>query len=233
MRRFWKRDEGLLELEKELRARRSEAPEKLVRAIAHRARGDHTWLRPQLRVSFAAVVALAAFAAFFSAGGFGVVKTGAHGPTRIFDRLTASSSPANTVSTSAASDQYRGQCGTQPPYGSRCVVSIKDASGNEPEVGCVNVSVPLTVTPDNAEPITVTYHTVDGTATAADGDYIAQPSGSTTIPAHTRNWQIVVQICRDHQKGDEYFFVVLDSVSAGATIGNPSAKVTIKDKFKN
>jgi hypothetical protein len=233
MKRFWKRDEQLLVLEEELRARRSDAPETLVRALAHRARAERRWLRPQLRVSYAAVIALVAFAAIFSAGGFGVAKSNAHGPTRIFDRLTASSSPATTVSQSAAADQYRGQCGPQPPYGSTCVVSIKDASGNEPQAGCVNVSVPLTVTPDNAQPITVTYHTQDGTATAADGDYIAQPSGSTTIPAHTRNWQIVVQICRDHQKGDEYFFVVLDSVSPGATIGNNSAKVTIKDKFKN
>jgi hypothetical protein len=233
MKRFWKRDEGLPELERELRARRSDAPETLVRALARRTRGEHRWLRPQLRVSFVAVIALVAFAAFFSAGGFGGVKAGAHGPTRIFDRLTASSSPATTVSNSAAADQYRGLCGTQPPYGSKCVVSIKDASGNEPEVGCTNVSVPLTVTPDNADPITVTYHTMDGTATVADHDYMAQPSGSTTIPAHTHNWSITVQICRDNQKGDEYFFVILDGVSPNATIGNPSAKVTIKDKFRN
>jgi hypothetical protein len=233
MKRFRRRDEGLLELEEELRGRRPDAPETLVRALARQARGERRWLRPQLRVSLAAVVALVAFAAVASAGGFAAVKAGAHAPTRIFYRLTASVSPVNTVSTSPATDQYRGQCGTVPPYGSKCVVSIKDTSGDEPAAGCINVSVPLTVTSDNAQPITVTYHTLDGTATALDGDYVAQSSGSTTIPAHTHNWSITVQICRDHQKGDEYFFVVLDSTTANATIGNPTAKVTIKDKFKN
>jgi hypothetical protein len=229
---FWKRDKDMLE--RELRGRRAEPPETFVRALARRTRGESRWLRPQLRVSFAAVIALVALAAVASAGGFGAVKSGAHGPTRLVARLTSAQSPLTTVSSAPANDQYRGQCGMVPPYGTICVVNISNTSVDEPATDCSNTAVfPLSVSSDNAQPITVNYHTENGTAIAVE-DYTPAPPGSTTtIPAHTKNWQITVPVCRDAQKGNEFFYVVLDSTSSNATVGgNNRATGTIRDKFK-
>jgi hypothetical protein len=232
---FRRRDKELLELERELRTRRAEPPATFVRALARRVHREGRWLRPQLRVSFVALISLLALAAFASAGGFGAVKSSAHDPTRILARLTSAQTPVTTVSNSApAQDQYRGLCGTVPPYGTRCVVNIGNTAVDEPASDCSNTAVfPLTVSADNADPITVSYHTVDGSAKAGE-DYIAAPLGSTTtIPAHFRNWQITVPVCRDAEKGNETFLVVLDSTSLNATIGNNGrGTATIRDKFK-
>jgi hypothetical protein len=220
MRRLWKRDGEFAELERELRARRSQPPDGLVRSLARRTRRRSDWLLLPFRLGYSAALVLAAAVVFAYAGGVGAVQSAPHALPRIF---------ANP-----AADQYRGLCGTVPPYGARCVVVISDTTVDEPAAGCTNNAVfPLKVTGNNDQAITVTYHTVDGTAIAGE-DYVAQPPGSTTtIPPHTRTWQILVPVCRDLDKTSDYFYVVLDTTSPNATIGGSGqAKGTIKDKFK-
>jgi len=135
MRRFWRRDRSLSELEGELRARRADPPKAFLSALADRARVDQRSLRPSFRLSPVYGVALIAVVALVVAGGAGLVQSGSSGASRLFDRLASSSSPTN-VSGSSGDDQYEDVCGSAPRK-KRCVITIDDESVTEPQSGCV------------------------------------------------------------------------------------------------
>lgn len=83
------------------------------------------------------------------------------------------------------------------------------------------------VSPTSSSAVTIDYQTVDGTATAADGDYQPQ-SSSITIPAGGSSGTITVQVAGDTKhEGDETFGLTLTGVSYGALGAPNTATATI------
>jgi hypothetical protein len=110
-----------------------------------------------------------------------------------------------------------------PPY--LTIGSLKVAEGNSGVTPAV-----LTVHRTGTTPSTVTvdWHTTDGTALAADGDY--QPaSGTLAIPPNQSSGTITVLVNGDlNPETDETFTVDLSN-APNATIQTPSGSVTISD----
>ena len=105
-------------------------------------------------------------------------------------------------------------------------LSIADASIPEGDVGATNLLFPVTLSSASASPVTVAYATSDGTATAADNDYVPT-SGTLTIPAGATTAQIPVQVVGDTTiEADETFSVTL-SAPNGATLADGQAVGTI------
>jgi hypothetical protein len=68
-----------------------------------------------------------------------------------------------------------------------------------------------------AQPVTVGYATVDGTARAGE-DFAGIPDGRMTIPAGATEGTLTVQVFRNPPgEPDEQFYVVLTNVSPGST----------------
>lgn len=82
-------------------------------------------------------------------------------------------------------------------------------SGPEGDAGTRVLTITLTQTPQNL-PITYTYRSIDGTATAADRDYTAL-SGSVVIPTNGTTATIPVEIHGDRKvEADETFTVLVE-----------------------
>src|SRR5262249_31348552 len=78
------------------------------------------------------------------------------------------------------------------------------------------------------QPVTVQYATANGTATAANNDYVPA-SGTLTIPAKTSSATINITVIADQtQESDETFFVNLSSPT-NATIADAQAVGTIQN----
>lgn len=249
MRRFWKRDRSVTDLEDELRAHRADPPDTFVRTLAKRVRGDAPRLRPSFRLSPVYGVALLAVVALVAAGGVGLVTGGSSGASHVISKLASSSSPTNTVTSSSATNQYSGYCGPTPPYAALCVISVSSASATEPKTvgdctGTMVFNVMLT-TKSNMQ-MSVKYYLKDGTASSSPEtggqDYVndhpqANPGEVVFPPYPTPGYnkqQITVHICGDSSpKGvsSETFqlYLQLDPAEPGSKIGgtNP-ATGTIK-----
>jgi hypothetical protein len=237
MRRFWKRDAKLLELEDELRSRRSDPPETLVRALARRTQGEARWLRPKFRVSLVAGVSLLALAAMASAGGFGVVASSSTGAAHVLYRLASSSSPQTNVVVSAADDQYKNKCGS-PPRKTKCRISIGNAAAKEGDSGTTFMTFTVTLDKQSDETVTVNYTTApigsatQGTSCTAGVDYVVKSGTLTFAPGDTSE-PITVTICGDTLKEpNETFNVNLSNPSPNAFIGNPTGTGTITNDDK-
>jgi hypothetical protein len=105
--KFWRRDRKLDQLESELRARRSEAPDQLVRMLANRARGETRWLRPGIRAAFAGGLVVVALVVVATAGGFSSVQSSTTAVVHVVKKIAspAKSKPA-VVTRSPAKTQY-------------------------------------------------------------------------------------------------------------------------------
>jgi probable HAF family extracellular repeat protein len=109
-------------------------------------------------------------------------------------------------------------------------VSIQDAFVFEGNSGTQNAGFVLTVSPMTSGPVTVSYSTANGTATAGT-DYNAV-SGTVTIPAGRTTWAVYVTVRGDRKReADETFFVDLSN-AAGATIADAQATGTIRNDDK-
>ncbi|APZ90449.1 sodium/calcium exchanger 1 [Fuerstiella marisgermanici] len=87
----------------------------------------------------------------------------------------------------------------------------------------------FTVRRDNASiPIDIDFVTVDGTATVADGDYLAR-NGTLSFPANSPlTANVVVEVIGDHRlEPDEILYVDISSSMFGVQIANPRAVGTI------
>ena len=91
-------------------------------------------------------------------------------------------------------------------------------------------SLPFTVTRDNnTVPVTISFSTLDGTATVADGDYVAR-TGSVTLPeGGALTQQILVDVIGDHvNEPNETVTLSVSTTTPGlVTIANPLATGTI------
>src|SRR5207249_4346154 len=65
-------------------------------------------------------------------------------------------------------------------------ISISDVSQNEGNVGPTLFTFTVSLSSASSQPITVDFATADGTATAADGDYVAAGGTVTFLPVPTR-----------------------------------------------
>ena len=93
-------------------------------------------------------------------------------------------------------------------------VLIIESKGQEGNSGQVVAPVTITQSPGNSA-TTYAYRTIDGTATAADNDYVPL-NGVLTIPAGQTTGQIDVRINGDTKvEGDETFTLEVDGVVNG------------------
>jgi hypothetical protein len=218
MRRFWKRDRSLSELEVELRTRRSDPPADFVRTLATRVRGTERRARMKFKMSPAYGVAILAVVLLIAAGGVGVVQSASSGASHLFGRLSSSKSPETLVANGSGPNQYKQKCG-RPPRRHRCVITIHGTTVKEPPAACHARAVfPVMLATATNQTMSVKYKTKNGTAKTGDGDYKAR-RGTVTFKPGTKLKHIKVRVCADSGKKTEYFFVKLFQPSAGATIG--------------
>ncbi len=226
MRRFWKRDRGLAELESELRARRTEAPTTFVRALSRRAGGEARWLRPRARLGLAAGLAVIALVAVASAGGYSAAQSTTHSAVKLIKKLDASSSTSPAVVSSAAIDQYKGKCGKPPKP--KCKVSINDVTHLEGNSGTTPFVFTVCLDKVTVDSIIVTYSTRDGTAKAGS-DYYSQ-AGTLVFAPGEQCKTITILVIGDliKEKGqDETFYV--DIFSTDAIINRTPGTGTIRN----
>ena len=107
-------------------------------------------------------------------------------------------------------------------------VSIADASVAEGNSGSNTLSFVVSLSSAAEQTTTVSYGTVNGTATVAEGDYVAK-TGTISFRAGQRTAMVSVGIRGDRTvEADETFQVVLSSATA-ATLGRTTATGTILD----
>ena len=107
-------------------------------------------------------------------------------------------------------------------------VSIADASVAEGNSGSKTLSFVVSLSSAAEQTTTVSYGTVNGTATVAGGDYVAK-TGTISFRAGQRTAMVSVGIRGDRTvEADETFQVVLSSATA-ATLGRTTATGTILD----
>lgn len=107
-------------------------------------------------------------------------------------------------------------------------VSIADASVAEGNSGSKTLSFVVSLSSAAEQTTTVSYGTVDGTATVAGGDYVAK-TGTINFRTGQRTAMVSVGIRGDRTvEADETFQVVLSSATA-ATLGRTTATGTILD----
>ncbi|MGH8453548.1 MAG: Calx-beta domain-containing protein, partial [Nevskiales bacterium] len=103
-------------------------------------------------------------------------------------------------------------------------VSIADASVNEGNAGTTPMGFSVTLSSAPAQDVTVSYKTVDGTATSAAGpgqDFAGVSNGSLVIPANQTSGTITINVNGDlFQENDENFSVEITGVSNNATLGD-------------
>lgn len=108
-------------------------------------------------------------------------------------------------------------------------VAIDDVSVTEGDSGTTTATFTVTRAGDSAPAFTVDWATADGTATTADGDYVAA-SGTLTFATAEISKTVTVIVNGDTaQEGDETFFVNLANATAGATISDSQGVGTILD----
>jgi probable HAF family extracellular repeat protein len=109
-------------------------------------------------------------------------------------------------------------------------VSIGDVTVFEGNTGTQTAGFLLTVSPMTSSPVTVTYSTANGTATAGT-DYDAV-SGTVTIPAGRTTWAVYVTVRSDRKREADETFLVNLSNAIGATIADAQAVGTIRNDDK-
>jgi hypothetical protein len=105
-------------------------------------------------------------------------------------------------------------------------LSIADTAVDEGNAGASNASFQVTLSAPSASQVTVDFATADGTATAADNDYVAT-SGTLTIPAGQTTGQILVQVNGDTAVEPNETFLVNLSAPTNATIADGQGIGTI------
>jgi hypothetical protein len=249
MRRFWRRDSRLAELEGELRARRARAPSGFVGALAQRAGGETRWLRPKARIGIAAGLAVVALVAVASAGGFSAAQSTTHSAVKVIKKLTTSSSSVSTSSSSLstsssslstvvsspANDQYKPGKGCGDPnhlHDRRfeCKVSVNSVGKKEGNSGTTPFVFTISLVDTPLSTVTAVWTTADGTATSGVGGDFLPAAGTATFAPGVQPQTASVSVLGDTEKEkNEVFYVNVTSVSSNAYIGNGTGTGTIQN----
>lgn len=88
------------------------------------------------------------------------------------------------------------------------------------------VSLPITLGTASSQPVTVYWHTQNGTATAGT-DYVGVANGKVTIPAGSKRGAIPVTILQNRAARGSRQFTVILTVADWATISNGTGTITI------
>ncbi len=107
-------------------------------------------------------------------------------------------------------------------------MSISGVSLTEGNAGTSNAVFSVTLSAPRPQTVTVVYATVDGTATAASGDYVAQSGTLTFAPGVTTKLITVAVVGDGVAESDEAFSVVLSSPT-NITLASSIAIGQIKD----
>ncbi|MFN8587633.1 MAG: Calx-beta domain-containing protein [Candidatus Eisenbacteria bacterium] len=105
-------------------------------------------------------------------------------------------------------------------------VSVNSASVAEGNSGTTNLTFTVSLSAAPASAVSVNYATSNGTATVADGDYVAG-SGTVTIPANQTSATFNVSVNGDTKYENNETFTVTLSSPVGATIGTGTGTGTI------
>ena len=109
-------------------------------------------------------------------------------------------------------------------------VSIGDVSVFEGNSGTHSAGFLLTISPMTTSPVSVSYNTINGSATSGT-DYDAT-SGTVTIPAGRTTWAVYATVRGDRRReSDEVFYMRLSNGS-GATIADSQGAATIRNDDK-
>ena len=116
-------------------------------------------------------------------------------------------------------------------------ISIGDVTIAEGQVGWSTASFPVTLSAASAQPVTVSYSTADGSATAGS-DYFAA-AGTLTFPPDVTSQMVTVTVVADRVfESDETFFVnvasptnatIADAQAVGTITNDDAAGLTITD----
>jgi hypothetical protein len=88
------------------------------------------------------------------------------------------------------------------------------------------VSLPITLSAASSQPVTVYWHTKNGTATAGT-DYVGVSNGKVTIPAGSKRGTIPVTILQNRAGRGSRQFTVIVTIADWATISHGTGTITI------
>jgi hypothetical protein len=95
-------------------------------------------------------------------------------------------------------------------------ISISDVTKREGRRGTTSFRFTVTLSVAYDQAVTVSFATADGTATVADGDYVARAGTITFDPGETSK-TITIAVNGDNKKeADEYFSVILSGNSSNS-----------------
>lgn len=108
-------------------------------------------------------------------------------------------------------------------------VSVADASTAEGNAGTTTMSFPVTLSATSAQPVTVTYATVDGTATAPS-DYTAA-SGTLTFNPGERSKTVSVGVVADLaiEQDETFSLTITGPVGATIAVATATGRITNDD----
>lgn len=108
-------------------------------------------------------------------------------------------------------------------------VSIAGPTLDEGDAGQSTATFVVSLDGPSTAPVTFSWRTVDGTATAASGDYVAVSSGNGFIPAGATQIELPVKVNGDNAvEPDETFNVVMSEV-AGGVFTSSQASATVRN----
>jgi hypothetical protein len=111
-------------------------------------------------------------------------------------------------------------------------ISINNVTKNEAARGSTTFVFTVSLSVAYDVPVTVQYATRDGSATVADGDYLATSGTLTFAPGQTTA-TITVTVLKDRTTSSEYFYVDLSNPSPDALIDTPYGVGTILNSTKH
>ena len=120
-------------------------------------------------------------------------------------------------------------------------LSVSDVTRAEGQVGSTAFDFTVTLSSPSALPVTVDYATADGTATAADGDYLAGIGTLTFAPGETTKTVFVTVPADNATEGDETFLLNLtnptnatlaDGQGVGTIWNDDTAPVAAADAYE-
>ena len=107
-------------------------------------------------------------------------------------------------------------------------LSVADVSTLEGDDGPIDVTVTLQLSGATDDFVSVDFTTADGTATFDDADFHAASGTTVFQPGQTQVTLVVTIVGDGSAEPDEFFTVELSNID-GATLADPSARVTILD----
>lgn len=141
--------------------------------------------------------------------------------------VTLSSATKAVIATAYGRENIVSPVTATPGY----TISIGDAAVKASATGTVTANFPVTLSSDPApgDTVTVTVSTADGTAVAANGDYVALPATTLTFNSITGASQTVSVTVNSAAAGttNKTFFANLTNASANAGIAHSQAMGTI------